>query len=94
MSYPYTVMRALAGPMAKSMFTIYLTQLQSLEKRTKRTLQAGVPQDQAQALHTLLKGCRAAMAILEETPEIIERWDASDDDEPSSTVDDDDFRTT
>ncbi len=89
MSYPYTVMRALAGPMAKSMFTIYMTQLQSLEKRTKRSLQAGVPRDQAQRLQTLIKGCQAALDVLKETPEIIERWNASDNDETSSALDDD-----
>lgn len=76
MTYPYSVMRTLAGPMASSMKTVYVARIQAVEARTLRSLQAGATPDRAEELQTLLNGCRAALEVLEETPEIIERWNA------------------
>ncbi|MEM9438881.1 MAG: hypothetical protein AAGA73_00390 [Pseudomonadota bacterium] len=75
MTYPYSVMRTLAGPMASSMMAVYIARIQALESRTKRSLEAGVTPDRAEELQYLLNGCRAALGVLEETPKIIERWD-------------------
>jgi hypothetical protein len=89
MTYPYSVMRTLAGPMASSMMTVYIARIQAIEARTMRNLQAGVSPDRAEELKDLLNGCRAALEILEETPQIIERWNA-DQSIPSTGEDDGD----
>ncbi len=77
MSYPYAIMRTLAGPVGNSVQRSYANQLTALERRMARRLQQGVSPWDAKDIRALVKGCKAALDVLYEMPEIIERWDNS-----------------
>lgn len=91
MSYPYSVMRTLASPVGNTVLRTYAGQLTALERRMSRRLQKGVPPHDAKDIRILIKGCKAALDVLYETPDIIERWDNTPDEaspEASSFTDD------
>jgi len=79
MDYPYSVMRTLASPVGGVMLKAYATQVSGLERRLTRRLQAGLPPNEAADVRVLVKGCEAALKVLYETPEIIEKWDNAPD---------------
>lgn len=84
MSYPYAIMRTLASPVGGTALRTYARQLTSLERRMTRRLQKGVSPNDAKDIRALIKGCQAALDVLYETPEIIERWDATATDESAA----------
>lgn len=85
MSYPYAIMRTLASPVGSAVLRTYASQLNTLERQMTRRLQKGVSPNDAKDIRVLIKGCKAALDVLYETPDIIHRWDESVVDDPSET---------
>lgn len=83
MNYPYAIMRTLASPVGGVVLRTYAGQLTALERRMTRRLQKGVSPNDAKDIRALIKGCKSALDVLYETPEIIERWDGATTDDPS-----------
>lgn len=74
MTYPYYVLRHLDCNAEEPIAAVYGSQLEFLMRRVKRRLQLGVLQHKAEDYKILLDGCEAARRVLDEVPDIIERW--------------------
>jgi len=79
MTFPYRVMRLLAGPAASVAKRGYQLQIQAVEARARRRLDKGVSASVAHDLEALIQGCRAAQVVLDRVPALIERWRLTDD---------------